>query len=422
MFKDLDEVSTESENQKEIGFSLERFEEVSRDFDRFTNELVSEYGIDPENLGRTWSGGREVDLWEVKARYIISTYANLEIRDQLLANKEPKILEVGSYMTGLIPAMYLASKGFKPEVMDISPVKRRFPQLSQIAEERYGVMIHENDIRKLPESFKGSYDMAYVQSFEPSFCDYENEVGKGVSFVLRDNGIFSVNDGGMFDMFRLFDPEFTEEMNFKWRFIAEKLGIGVYENKDYQGTKIAILRKNSELEKAIFYFKKDFGECGWPIARYNFVIRNYSGRRNIDFKKFTRGHIYSLMLFDNHKELPVMDEENFNIYQFRGSCALLQEKTRWVYHRIDYLPTEMSNIILDYNRTLRYFPTRTLEDYISLRAGWLSQLKNPIKDLVASNEQYQEEISYYQDICRKAEDEWIDFVEKIKRDGGTIRR
>jgi hypothetical protein len=407
-----------NESQKNIEFSTQRFNEVSKDFDRFTERLIEENEIDPENLGPTWAGPREVSLTEVKDRYILALYANLETRDQLLTNKEPRILEIGSYMTGLIPAMYLSSKGFKPEVIDRFPIKENFPKLTQIAEKKYHVKIHRYDIKELPESFKGVYDMVYIQSFPALGFDYEDLVAESVYSILKKNGMFLMNDGGGDDMFSIFSPHFTEQMGLNWRYLGESLNIG-----EYKWSRIAVLRKNSELEKIIFYLKSDFESFAWPIAYYNFVVKDYSEKDNIDIEKFTRGHIFSLIMDDYKNELPVMQEEGFDFYKVRKAHIFLSYMLNRISRSFDYLPVDIQQIIQEYKlrlKDLNVFTLRTLQKYLLFRSSWFSEFKKPIQNIVTSKEKHQEEIAYYQKIYKQTEDEWIEYIERMKREGKRL--
>lgn len=419
MFADSREITTiENKTPKDIEFSTERFHEVSKDFDRFIKDFVKEYEVDPDNLGPTWSGLRQVNIEEIKDRYIISIYANLEARDQLLSKNEPRMLEIGSYMTGLIPAMYLASKGFKSEVMDIFPVKKHFPKLSQIAEGKYDVKIHENNIKELPDSFKDSYDVVYIQSFPPLGSKYKDILAKGVSSLLKEKGMFLVNDGGGVDMFSVFPPHFTEGMGLKWRYIAKRLNIGKYED-----SRIAVLRKNSELEKIIFYLRDEFGDVAWLIAKYNFVTKDPPEKHNIDIEKFTRGHIYSLILYDNKRELPEMYEEDFDFDKVREAHRLISSKINWISRGLDYLPREIRGIVEDYKvgfDNFSLYELRIPQTYMSFKHNWVSEIKDPIKKLITSKKGYQEEIAYYQKICNQTDDEWVEFMEEMERENKTL--
>ena len=180
-----------------IEFDEDSFKESVLDYNDFVNLVIKNNNLDSSNIVRSWdrdysNNNSPLDR-DYLHRYDIPIYYISQLRDSILSGvHEPRILEIGSYATGLFPAMYLSTKGFKSEVMDVYSIELAFKNLSRIAKS-YGVTIHHSNwIHPHDHIYENKFNIIYIQSLPWYFFDDydENRLGEITSNLLNDDGIF----------------------------------------------------------------------------------------------------------------------------------------------------------------------------------------------------------------------------------------
>jgi SAM-dependent methyltransferase len=183
-------MSTESlaSESREYGFSKEGYLETITEYHDFIDNVCQTYGLDPNNLSKSYLN-KDLPLFRGFLRtYNIPVYVINQILQNKSCENNQRILEIGSHTTGLFPAMYFARKGFKYELIDKVPLVELAPDLCSIAQKDFGIKIYRGCWEGLPAELNDRFDIVYVNHMHPEVQAWN--VKESTHRILREKGLF----------------------------------------------------------------------------------------------------------------------------------------------------------------------------------------------------------------------------------------